>query len=141
MVIRMIDWKFVENTLLCWAANIVPASAATIAPKLNAITFTALTGIDIADAASGSSRTARHARPVREVSSKCSATISRISTITSANRSSSRSCRPDLRRRNPCHGSNPLRPKRPLLPPRLVGATLLTASANACPTNSVTIAR
>ena len=58
--------KFVGNTVVCWAANTAPASAPTIAPKLNAITFSRLTGTVIAAAASGSSRSARQARPVRE---------------------------------------------------------------------------
>ena len=52
--------KFVGNTLPCWAANSVPASAPTIAPKLNAITFSLLTGIVIARRRAG-----RRAAPAR----------------------------------------------------------------------------
>ncbi len=76
--------KSVGNTLICWAAKIVPASAATTAPKLNAISFTRFTGIVIIPAASGSSRTARQARPVREVSSRWSAAAVSTSRISSA---------------------------------------------------------
>ena len=75
--------KSVGNTLICCAAKIAPASAATIAPKAKAISLTRLTGIVIDAAASGSSRTARHARPVREVSSSRSTAIVTTSTITS----------------------------------------------------------
>ena len=67
--------KSVGNTLICCAAKIVPASAATIAPNAKAISLTRLTGIVIAAAASESSRTARQARPVREVSSSRSTAI------------------------------------------------------------------
>ncbi len=60
----MFELKLVGNTLDCSAANNVPASAPTMAEKLNAITFSLLTGIVIARAASGSSLSARQARPV-----------------------------------------------------------------------------
>ena len=75
--------KSVGNTLACWAAKMVPASAATMAAQANADSFTRLTGIVIAAAASGSSRTARQARPVREYSSSRSTAIVTTSTITS----------------------------------------------------------
>ncbi len=75
--------KSVGNTLICCAAKIVPASAATMAPNANAISFTRFTGIVIDAAASGSSRTARQARPVREVSSSRSTAIVTTSRITS----------------------------------------------------------
>ena len=50
-----------------------PARPAIAAPIANAISFSRLTGIDIASAASGSSRSARQARPVRDSLRKCSA--------------------------------------------------------------------
>ena len=75
--------KSVGNTLICCAAKMVPASAATMAPNAKAISFTRLTGIVIDAAASGSSRTARQARPVREVSSSRSTAMVATSRITS----------------------------------------------------------
>ena len=60
--------KLVGNTLLCWAANIVPASAATAAPKLIAMILSKLVLTVIASAASSSSRMARHPSPVRDLS-------------------------------------------------------------------------
>ena len=128
--------KSVGNTLTCWAAKMVPASAATIAPNANAISFTRLTGIVIDAAASGSSRTARQARPVREVLEQ-----------------------PQHRHRHHQHDhqqvvvarvGGELYPKRldrvdPDDPVRAAqhagGATLLVNSTNASPKNSVTIAR
>ena len=75
--------KSVGNTLICWAAKMVPARAATAAPNANAISLTRFTGIVIDAAASGSSRTARQARPVREVSSSRSTPMVTARTITS----------------------------------------------------------
>ena len=77
----MLSVKFVGNTLPCCAANSAPPRAPIAALKLNAITFSLLTGIVIADAASGSSRSARHARPVREVSSRCRSQAKTATTI------------------------------------------------------------
>ena len=62
------------KTLALSDAKSVPVSAATAAPKLNAISLSRLTGMPIASAASGSSRSERQARPVREWLTKCSAT-------------------------------------------------------------------
>ena len=61
------------KTLAFNEANSVPVSAATAAPKLNAISLSTFTGIPIASAASESSRSDRQARPVREWLMKWSA--------------------------------------------------------------------
>ena len=63
-----------EDARVLSAANSVPASAATAAPKANASSFSQLTGMPITSAASGSSRCERQARPVARPFTKRSAT-------------------------------------------------------------------
>jgi hypothetical protein len=66
--------KVSGNVLAFNEAKTVPVSAATAAPKLNAISLRRLIGIPIASAARESSRRERQARPVRDWLTKCSAT-------------------------------------------------------------------
>ena len=74
------------NVLAFSEAKSVPVSAATPAPKLNAVSLSRLTGMPIASAASGSSRSDRHARPVRDWFTKCSAAYATANTMTATYR-------------------------------------------------------